>query len=153
MRFCPPPKTPLRDVLPPGGEETLGAARRASSWLALLRPGDWATILFAAFAVAASFPLFWAGGQAERAVVRLDGRVVAEFPLAAPRRYTVTGPLGDTVIEIAPGRARVLSDPGPRQYCVQQGWLTRSNAIAICAPNHVSLSLSGRDPSHDSINY
>lgn len=122
-------------------------------WLALLRPGDWFAALLAAVAVAVSFPLLWTGGRAERAVVRLDGRVVAEFPLSAPRRYAVAGPLGETLIEIAPGRARVLSDPGPRQYCVRQGWLTRPNAIAICAPNHVSLALSGRDPSHDSINY
>lgn len=122
-------------------------------WLELLRPGDWATVLLGLAGVAVAFPLLWSGGQAERAVVRLDGRVVAEFALAAPRRYTVQGALGATVIEIAPGRARVLSDPGPRQYCVQQGWLTRPNAIAICAPSHVSLSLSGREPGHDSINY
>lgn len=122
-------------------------------WLSLLRPGDWLLVLLGAGAVATSFPLLWSGGKAERAVVRLDGKVVAEFPLTTPRRYAVTGPLGETLIEIAPGRARVLSDPGPRQYCVQQGWLTRANAIAICAPNHVSLSLSGRDASHDSLNY
>lgn len=122
-------------------------------WLSLLQPGDWLLVLLGACAVAISFPLLWAGGKAERAVVRLDGKVVAEFPLTAPRRYAVTGPLGETLIEIAPGRARVLSDPGPRQYCVQQGWLTRPNAIAICAPNHVSLSLSGKDASHDSLNY
>jgi hypothetical protein len=123
------------------------------AWLDLLRPGDWATALIAAALVAAAFPLLWSAGKAERAVVRFDGRVLAEFPLTTARRYTVQGPLGETLIEIAPGRARVLADPGPRQYCVQQGWLTRPNAIAICAPNHVSLSLSGRDPSHDSINY
>jgi len=149
----PPPKSPLRGDLPPGGDETLGAARRVSSWLALLRPGDWGTVLLGALLVGVSFPLLWAGGKAERAIVRLDGKVVAEFPLSAPRRYAVTGPLGETLIEIAPGRARVLSDPGQRQYCVQQGWLTRPNAIAICAPNHVSLSLSGNDASHDSLNY
>lgn len=123
------------------------------AWLGLLQPGDWGVLLLGAAAVAMSFSVLWAGGRAERAVIRLDGRVVAEYPLAAAQRYTLTGPLGDTVIEIAPGRARVLSDPGPRQYCVQQGWLTRPNAIAICAPNHVSLSLAGRDPSHDSLNY
>jgi hypothetical protein len=122
-------------------------------WFALLRPGDWITVLLGALIVAISFPLIWVDGKAERAVVRLDGKVLAEFPLTAPRRYAVAGPLGETLIEIAPGRARVLSDPGPRQYCVQQGWLTRPNAIAICAPNHVSLSLSGRDASHDSLNY
>lgn len=124
-----------------------------SAWWRLLRPGDWGVVLLGALVVGISFPLLWAGGKAERAVVRLDGKVVAEFPLTAPRRYAVAGPLGETLIEIAPGRARVLSDPGPRQYCVQQGWLTRPNAIAICAPNRVSLSLSGRDPSHDSLNY
>jgi hypothetical protein len=123
------------------------------AWLTLLRPGDWLLVLLGACVVAISFPLLWSGGKAERAVVRLDGKVVAEFPLSAPRRYAVTGPLGETLIEIAPGRARVLADPGPRQYCVQQGWLTRPSAIAICAPNHVSLSLSGRDASHDSLNY
>lgn len=122
-------------------------------WLGLLRPGDWLVALLAGAAVTASFPLLWTGGKAERAVVRLDGRVVAEFALTEARRYAITGPLGTTQIEIAPGRARVLSDPGPRQYCVQQGWLTRPNAVAICAPNHVSLALSGRDPSHDSLNY
>jgi hypothetical protein len=124
-----------------------------NTWFALLRPGDWLVLLVAAAGVGLSFPLVWSGGKAERAIVRLDGKVVAEFPLTAPRRYAVAGPLGETLIEVAPGRARVLSDPGPRQYCVKQGWLSRPNAIAICAPNHVSLSLSGRDPSHDSINY
>jgi hypothetical protein len=123
------------------------------SWLTLLRPGDWAVVLLTAVGVAASFPLVWTGAKAERAVVRIDGRVVAEFPLTAARRYAAQGPLGITEIEIAPGRARVLSDPGPRQYCVLQGWLTRPNAIAICAPNHVSLSLAGGAPGHDSLNY
>lgn len=123
------------------------------NWLSLLRPGDWATIFLGVIGVALSFPLLWSGGRAERAIIRLDGKVIAEFPLSAPRRHAVMGPLGETVIQIVPGQARVLSDPGPRQYCVQQGWLTRPNAIAICAPNHVSLSLSGRDSSHDSLNY
>lgn len=124
-----------------------------AAWLALLRPGDWLVILAGGALVGLSFPLFWAGGTAERAVIRLDGRIVAEYPLSAPRRFAVQGPLGETRIEIAPGRARVVADPGPRQYCVQQGWLARPNAIAICAPNHVSLTLAGRDASHDSLNY
>ena len=56
-------------------------------------------------------------------------------------------------IEIQPGRARVAADPGPRQYCVRQGWLTQAGAVAICAPNEVSLSLSGRGADYDSLNY
>jgi len=122
-------------------------------WLALIRAGDWLVIALAGIAVALSFPLLWRGGPAQRAIVRLDGRVVAEYPLDAARRVDVAGPLGTTVIEIQPGRARVLSDPGPRQYCVRQGWLARSGAIAICAPNHVSLSLGGGSNAYDSMNY
>jgi hypothetical protein len=61
--------------------------------------------------------------------------------------------LGATVIEIEPGRARVASDPGPRQYCVRQGWLDRAGAVAICAPNEVSLTMTGRKVDHDSLSY
>ncbi len=86
-------------------------------------------------------------------MVKRSGQVVAEIPLSAARTVEVRGPLGVTRIEIQPGRARVAADPGPRQYCVRQGWLTRANAIAICAPNQVSLNLVGRDPAYDTINY
>ena len=124
-----------------------------TAWLALVRPGDWLVAVVAAALVAASFPLLWRGGPAERAVVRLDGRVVAEYPLNTARRLEVQGPIGTTIVEIQPGRARVLADPGPRQYCVRQGWLTQANAIAICAPNHVSLALAGQNPGYDSLSY
>lgn len=124
-----------------------------TKWLGHLRPGDWLVAALGLAAVAVSFPLLWRGGPAEKAVIRLDGRIVAEYPLNAERRVEVTGPLGKTVMEVRPGRARVLSDPGPRQYCVRQGWLSRANAVAICAPNHVSLALVGGQPAYDSLNY
>jgi hypothetical protein len=123
------------------------------SWLAYIKPGDWMTLLAGTVAVAILFPLFWSGAHADRAIIRRDGDLIAEVALTANKRIEVSGPIGTTVIEIAPGRARVLSDPGPRQYCVQQGWLSHANAIAICAPNHVSLILRGRSGTHDSINY
>jgi hypothetical protein len=123
------------------------------SWLLLVRPGDWLVAGLAAIAVAISFPLLWRGGRADHAVIRVDGRVFAEYPLDATRRIEVPGPLGKTMIEIQPGRARVQSDPGPRQYCVSQGWLTRAGAVAICAPSHISLMLTGRQADYDSLNY
>jgi hypothetical protein len=122
-------------------------------WLGYVRPGDWLVFLTGGLTVAAMFPVFWSGAHADRAIIRRDGELIAEVALTAVRRIEVEGPLGATVIEIAPGRARVLSDPSPRQYCVQQGWLSRANAVAICAPNHVSLMLRGRSGTHDSINY
>ncbi|MCF8183670.1 MAG: NusG domain II-containing protein [Polynucleobacter sp.] len=140
----------LRDLL--AQAEAAGQA----PWRMLLKPGDWLLLLVASVLVVASFPLLWRGGAADRAVVKRDGQVVTELALNVARRYEVTGAIGTTVIEVQPGRARVLSDPGPRQYCVQQGWLTRANAVAICAPNHVTLQLAGRggqNDAYDSLNY
>ena len=125
-------------------------------WLLLILPGDWLVAVLAAAAVAVSFPLLWHGGGADRVIVRRDGELIAELPLTMNKRIEVEGPIGITVIEVQPGRARVASDPGPRQYCVKQGWLSSANAIAICAPNHVSLLLAGSNKGktpHDSITY
>ncbi|OHC65307.1 MAG: hypothetical protein A2045_09840 [Rhodocyclales bacterium GWA2_65_20] len=125
-------------------------------WRTLLKPGDWVLLVVAGALVAMSYPLLWRGGTADRAIVKRDGQVVTELALNVARKYEVTGAIGTTLIEVQPGRARVLSDPGPRQYCVQQGWLTRANAVAICAPNHVTLQLSGRsgkNDAYDTLNY
>lgn len=122
-------------------------------WLALIRPGDWLTLLAGLILVGASVPAFWQGGLAERAIIRQEGRVFAEVDLRGKRQFEVPGPLGSTLIAVEPGRARVVADPGPRQYCVRQGWLMRPGEIAICAPNRVSLQIAGRTRVYDSISY
>jgi len=127
--------------------------RRALEWGRLLRPGDFVVLALAlVFCVLATLAL-WRGGAPDKAVVRAAGRIVAEVPLSQARTLEVEGPLGVTLVEIEPGRARVASDPGARQYCVRQGWLTRAGAVAICAPNQVSLSLVGGTDDFDSLNY
>lgn len=122
-------------------------------WLGLIKLGDWLVICVAAVLVGLSFPLFWQGGLADRAIIRQNGQVFADVDLRANRQLEVPGPLGQTLIAIEPGRARVLADPGPRQYCVRQGWLMRPGEIAICAPNRVSLQITGRTKVYDSISY
>ena len=122
-------------------------------WLVLIRPGDWLVILAAGLLVALSIPHFWQGGLADRAIIRQDGQIVADVDLRARRQFEVAGPLGTTRISVEPGRARVVSDPGPRQYCVRQGWLARPGEIAICTPNRVSVQITGRTKVYDSISY
>ena len=132
----------------------LGAARRwLAAWAAHLRVGDLGVLAAALmFSVGAALHL-WQGGRPDKAIIKAGGKVFAEVALTAPRIVDVPGPLGITRIEVAPGRARVASDPGPRQYCVRQGWLASAGAVAICAPNQVSLALSGRQADYDSLNY
>lgn len=123
------------------------------SWLALFRPGDWLLLVAGGALIGATVPMFWQGGLADKAIIRREGQVFAEVDLHARRNLEVPGPLGNTLIAIEPGRARVVADPGPRQYCVRQGWLSRPGEIAICAPNRVSLQIAGRTKAYDSINY
>ncbi len=126
---------------------------RFAEWYALLRPGDFVMLLAAGAVCVLSALALWRGGAPDKAVVRAGGKVFAEVALSRPQVIEVPGPLGQTRIEVEPGRARVASDPGPRQYCVRQGWLTRSGAVAICAPNEVSLTLAGGSGDYDSLNY
>ena len=122
-------------------------------WFRLIRPGDWLSLALGLASVLALGLHFWSADKPQKAQIRAGGRLVAEFPLDSPRLFEVSGPLGLTRIEIQPGRARVASDPGPRQYCVRQGWLAYSGAVAICAPNQVTLSVLGRTRQYDSLGY
>ncbi|MDP3456435.1 NusG domain II-containing protein [Methyloversatilis sp.] len=119
-----------------------------------VRPGDWLVIAAGLLATAATAAAQWGRGAPAMAQVRLDGRIVAELPLTGTHRIALDGALaarGQTVIEVEPGRARIAADPGPRQYCVQQGWLTRAGSVAVCAPSHISLQLVGPDGAHDTV--
>lgn len=122
-------------------------------WLALLRPGDWLVMAGGLALAAYASLLLWRGGAPDGAEIRVGGAVFARLPLDRPQQVEVPGPLGITRVEIQPGRARVAADPGPRQYCVRQGWLSRAGAVAICAPNQVTLALTGGRADYDSLNY
>jgi hypothetical protein len=125
----------------------------ALRWRDLLRPGDYAVILFGVLACLALMPLLLSGGRPDKALIRVDGKVVTEIDLGVKKTVTVEGPLGPTVVAIDAGRARIVSDPSPRQYCVLQGWLSRAGDVAICAPNRVSVQISGRHAAYDSMAY
>jgi hypothetical protein len=124
-----------------------------NDWRRLLRPGDYLVIALTAALCAALAPLAWRGGKPEKAVLRANGEIFAEVDLAAKKTLQVPGPLGPTTILVEHGRARVVADPGPRQYCVLQGWLTRAGDVAVCAPNRVSLQIVGRTAAYDSLAY
>lgn len=122
-------------------------------WLALFRPGDWLVAALGLVISAVSIPLAWQGSIAEKAVIKRGGEVFAELDLSRNRQIEVPGPLGITTVRVEKRRVRVVSDPGPRQYCVRQGWLARPGEIAICAPNQVSVQVQGGKEAYDSLSY
>ena len=95
----------------------------------------------------------WSGGLADKAVIRSGGKIFREVPLSRDQQIEVPGPLGISIVNIHQRKARIASDPSPRQYCVRQGWLQQAGEIALCLPNQVSLELVGGKKKYDSLNY
>ena len=118
-----------------------------------LKPGDWLTLLLGGiFVVLLTFKL-WGGALADKAIIRSGGKIFKEVILSRDQQIKVPGPLGVTIISIRNRKARIASDPSPRQYCVRQGWLQQAGEIALCLPNQVSVELAGSRRKYDSLNY
>ena len=64
------------------------------------------------------------------------------FPLDAVEMVSVSGPLGDTVIEINGSTARVVSSPCLNQTCIAAGALHAPGQWTACLPNRVMLYVS-----------
>lgn len=90
-----------------------------------------------------------AGGKAEVALVRVYDQVIERLPLEKDRKLSVTGRLGETVIEVRGGRVRALASPGPLQLCVNRGWISRPGEAIICLPNRVIIEIPGRSDYDD----
>lgn len=119
----------------------------------LLRSGDWLVMAGGGVTVASLALTFWFGAPGHRLIIKRSGQLFLETSLERSRIVDVPGALGITRIQISGNQARVLSDPGPRQRCVHQGWLNRAGQAAICLPNQVSVEIAGRLKTYDSLNY
>lgn len=123
------------------------------SSLQYIKPGDWLTLVLGSLSIAALTLMLWGGGMADKAIIRSGGKIFREVPLSRDQQIEVPGPLGVSLIRIEKRKARIASDPSPRQYCVRQGWLQQAGEIALCLPNQVSLELTGSRKQYDSLNY
>jgi len=121
--------------------------------LRYIKLGDWLTLLLGSLCVVLLILKLWSGGLADKAVIRSGGKIFREVPLSRDQQIEVPGPLGVSIISIQQRKARIVSDPSPRQYCVRQGWLQQAGEIAICLPNQVSVELTGSQKKYDSLNY
>lgn len=118
-----------------------------------IKLGDWLIVTCGGLAVILLTLELWSGDPAEFAVIRSGGKVINSVSLAKDQEVAVSGPLGISIITIEKHRARISSDPSPRQYCVRQGWLQQAGEIALCLPNQVSVELTGKHKRYDSLNY
>ena len=88
----------------------------------LIKPGDYLTLLVGVLCTVWLTLMLWSGGVANKAIIRAGGKIFREVALSNDQTIEVPGPLGVSIITIEEHKARITSDPGPRQYCVHQGW-------------------------------
>lgn len=117
------------------------------------RPGDWLTLALGATLTIWLGASLWSSAKPQKALIRSGGQLFAEARLDQAQRIRVPGPLGESIIEIQAGRARVAADPSPRQLCVKQGWLLHVGDAALCLPNQLSVELAGVTRRFDSLSY
>jgi hypothetical protein len=118
-----------------------------------LKPGDWLTLLIGGTFVVVMTLKLWNSDLADKVIIRSGGKIFREVALSRDQQIEVPGPLGVSIVSIQNRKARIVSDPSPRQYCVRQGWLQQAGEIAICLPNQVSVELTGSRRKYDSLNY
>lgn len=108
-------------------------------------------LVFLSVASVAGVRNLYSGGR--HAVVEVDGRHVLELSLDTYITETVKGPLGETVIVIKDGTARIIDSPCPHRYCIRMGRISHIGEIVVCVPNRVFLKISGgnEDESYDGV--
>lgn len=119
----------------------------------LFKPGDVFVLAVASLFTAGLFFNAWLKPTGDAVIVRAHGKVKVRATLNRDAFYEVQGKLGLSRIEVRHGMARVVSDPGPMQVCVKQGWVSRTGEASLCLANQVSLEIGGVSRSFDSLTY
>ncbi|GHT78274.1 hypothetical protein FACS1894130_04570 [Spirochaetia bacterium] len=99
--------------------------------------------LAAALTVCSAVFVYGKGGADAQVIVQGSGRSWI-FPPDAEERVVVAGPLGETVVEIRGGEARVVSSPCDNQICVVEGPVHAGGEWVACLPNGVFVLIEGR---------
>lgn len=73
----------------------------------------------------------------------LSAEGTERISLGAKRELRVSGPLGETVVEVSAEGARILASPCPLHLCVRSGSIHRVGQVVACLPNRVAIELIG----------
>lgn len=119
----------------------------------MIRRGD-VIIVLAGIALVGALGMYtWSDSPARVVQIMYAGHTPVEYPAWQDREVRVTGPLGETVLQIHGSRVRVMSSPCAQKICVRAGWLEQAGEATACVPNRVSVALLGDDPRFDAMNF
>ena len=109
-------------------------------------------VLVALLTVSWSYYWAWQPVVAGEQVEIYQGNTLFErHALSEHVTLNVPGNLGDSVIEIADGRARFQSSPCTGKFCIHTGWQQHGGDVTACLPNGISLQITGGQGRFDAL--
>lgn len=93
---------------------------------------------------------YGAGGIAGQVLVQAEAGDFL-FALQNDGVHSISGPIGETLIEVVAGRARVLASPCRDQICVLAGWLEQTGQWSACLPNRIFVRVEAATEQEDGV--
>jgi hypothetical protein len=119
-----------------------------------MTPADRVVVFLAVLLLPFLYFHFWGGGtEGEIAKIIVNGGAELLVPLNQDKVFTVTGPLGNSQLEVKDGKIRFMDSPCQGKQCISSGWLHASGAFTACLPNRVTLYITGKGDAFDTINF
>jgi len=107
-------------------------------------------IIVLAIAVYSGFSIYGNQGRTLSLVIEAPSGAWI-YDLKTDRTVKIPGALGNTTVEIAGGKARILDSPCPNKTCVAAAPLSRQGDWSACLPNKVILRVKGGDLGGDGL--
>ncbi|MFW6312939.1 MAG: NusG domain II-containing protein [Spirochaetota bacterium] len=108
-----------------------------------VRPLDFLALLLAVLTVVGA-SIFAYGGSAQASEVSIENdEGTFLYPLDQDRLVRVSGPLGETLVEVEDGRVHVDESPCRDKICIAAGWLDSTGQWTACLPNRVFVRVEG----------
>lgn len=115
-----------------------------------VRPLDLVIILASAAAfVASALGVYGNAGPSSLVVSGEAGEWL--YPLSVDRTVSVPGPLGETVIRIEDGGARIVDSPCANKTCVAAQAIRKPGDWTACLPNGVFMRVDGSEEGDDAV--
>lgn len=115
----------------------------------MITKGDKLLIIFILISSVLIFVGFSAYGFSKKdtyAVIEVNGEFYQKISLGknGPNlKMKVNGMLGETEVEVAEDKVRIISSPCPDKDCVNQGWIKKPGQVLVCLPNRVVIKIEG----------
>ena len=108
--------------------------------------GDFIVVLAVIFACTLAAKSLVGSDTGIYADVYVKGEIVMSVPLNTDALYAV--PDTRASIEVADGKIAVVENDCPNKICIKTGFVSRSGAAIVCAPNGITVIVRGGDPEY-----